>query len=164
MNQQQKDTKQPRSLAADVASIPAIIAALYDVISFPPNGAPDWERLRALFIPGGRVIPPRSEGQDGIPVMTVAEFIAWGSQVADQGGLRAAGFYEKQVACTTETFGNIAHVFSTYESRFTAADPDPFERGINSIQLAWDDNRWWAVTIFWDIENPEKPIPQKYLP
>ncbi len=164
MNRQQKSPSGPQPLAADVASVPAIIAALYDVISFPPDGVPDWDRLRSLFAPGGRVIPPKMEGQDGIPVMTVEEFVEWGNQVADGAGLRSAGFYEKQVACITETFGNIAHVFSTYESRFTAADPEPFERGINSIQLAWHDNRWWTVTIFWDTENSEKPIPQKYLP
>ena len=35
----------------------------------------------------------------------------------------------------------IAHVFSTYESRRAAADPTPFQRGINGIQLLFDGHR-----------------------
>jgi hypothetical protein len=72
------------------------------------------------------------------------------------------GFYEKQIAVRVEQFGNIAHAFSTYESRYAAADPQPFTRGINSIQLLKDANRWWVVSIFWDAERPTNPLPAKY--
>ncbi len=64
---------------------------------------------------------------------------------------------------TTESFGDIAQVFSTYESRHTK-DGKPFQRGINSIQLVKDGNRYWIVTILWDGETPATPIPAKYLP
>lgn len=36
-------------------------------------------------------------------------------------------------------------------------------RGINSFQLMNDGKRWWVVTIFWEAETPENPIPEKYL-
>jgi hypothetical protein len=45
------------------------------------------------------------------------------------------GFYEKEIARRTEQFGNIAHVWSIYESRHNENDPEPFMRGINSTQL-----------------------------
>jgi hypothetical protein len=157
------ETKLSSALTADVCSVEAIIAALYEAISFPPNGLPNWDRVRTLFIPGARLIPPRREEQE-YPIMSVEEFVEWGNQLAETAGLYAVGFYEKQVAHTDESFGNIVHVFSTYESRCTPADPQPFERGINSIQLAWDRGRWWVVTVFWDIEAEDKPIPAKYLP
>ena len=35
-------------------------------------------------------------------------------------------------------------------------------RGINSIQLIFDGRRWWIVTIYWEHESPEHPIPAKY--
>ncbi len=148
---------------ADVNSIDGMIAALYEAISFPPNGEPDWNRVRSLFIPGGRVIPPRGEESGDYPVMDVESFIAWGNQLADVAGLRSRGFYERQIAERTERFGNVVHVFSTYATRFTKSDPEPFERGINSIQLLWDQGRWWTVTIFWDVEREGNPIPEKYL-
>jgi hypothetical protein len=73
------------------------------------------------------------------------------------------GFFEKDLARRTERFGNIAHVFSTYESRHSASDPKPFARGINSFQLLNDGKRWWIVTIYWEEESPNNPIPTKYL-
>jgi hypothetical protein len=164
MKRHDKKHHTPPASPADVNSVSAIIAALYEAISFPPNGEPNWDRVRSLFIPGGRVIPPRSEEQGDYPVMDVEEFIEWGDQLADAAGLRTMGFYEREAANIIESFGNIVHVFSTYETRFTKDDPAPFERGINSIQLAWDRGRWWTVTIFWDIEAEGKPIPEKYLP
>jgi hypothetical protein len=73
------------------------------------------------------------------------------------------GFYEKEIARRTEQFGNIAHVWSIYESRHNKNDPEPFMRGINSIQLFNDGKRWWIVNIYWQQESAENPIPQKYL-
>jgi hypothetical protein len=58
----------------------------------------------------------------------------------------------------------VTHRFSTYESRGRAEDPTPFARGINSIQLLNDGQRWWIVTVFWDSERANNPIPAKYLP
>ncbi len=40
----------------------------------------------------------------------------------------------------------------------------PFARGINSFQLLYDGSRWWVVTIFWQGESPDHPIPAEYLP
>jgi hypothetical protein len=77
--------------------------------------------------------------------------------------LEKDGFFEKEIARSTQQFGHIAHVWSTYESRHKADDPRPFMRGINSIQLLYDDARWWIVTIYWQHESPEEPIPEKYL-
>jgi len=57
--------------------------------------------------------------------------------------------------------GNIAQVFSTYESRHTK-DAEPFQRGINSFQLLFDGHRWWVVTIYWQGERPGLPIPKQY--
>lgn len=72
------------------------------------------------------------------------------------------GFFEKEIARRTESFGQIAHVFSTYEARHSPDDEKPFLRGINSIQLMSDGKRWWIVTIFWQAEDEKNPLPEKY--
>jgi hypothetical protein len=77
--------------------------------------------------------------------------------------LEEQGFFEREVARRTEMFGNIAHVFSTYEARHKVEDKDPLVRGINSIQLMNDGKRWWIVTVFWQAETPDNPLPKKYL-
>jgi putative transposon-encoded protein len=49
-------------------------------------------------------------------------------------GFEKSAFYESESARRVETFGNIAHVFSTYESR-RAPGETPFARDVNSFQL-----------------------------
>ena len=150
----------PAANASDVASMDSIVAALYDVISGPAGKKRDWDRFRSLFIPGARLIPTgkRQSGEIGSRVTTVDDYAT-----ANNKFLEENGFFEKEIARRTESFGNIAHVFSTYESRHKAEDPKPFARGINSIQLMNDGKRWWIVTVFWQGEGPENPLPEKYL-
>lgn len=149
----------PLTPAGDGASVDSLIAALYDVISGPAGQARDWERFRNLFAPGARLIPaaPRPDGSapsalspDDYVQRTSATFLK-------------NGFFEREIARRTEAFGTIVHVFSTYESRRSRDDATPFARGINSIQLATYAGRWWVVTVMWDQERPDNPIPAKYL-
>ena len=73
------------------------------------------------------------------------------------------GFDEKEIARRTEHFGRIAHVWSTYESRYDPNDPEPFMRGINSFQLFNDGKRWWILSAYWQHESAQHAIPEKYL-
>jgi hypothetical protein len=142
-----------------VASIDAILAAVYDVISGPAGQKRDWDRMRSLFVPGARLIPVVQSGNGAAArVLSVEDYIARSSPV-----LEKAGFFERERARRTEAFGHIAQVFSTYESRHNREDRAPFSRGINSFQLLNDGTRWWIVTIFWEAEGPDNPIPAEYL-
>jgi hypothetical protein len=148
----------------DVKSMDAILAAIYDTISGPAGGR-DWDRLRSLFyadarlIPCVRVVQDQEKTKTRARVLTVEEFIK-----LVEPNVKARGFFEREIARRVERFGAVAHVFSTYESRHAANDPQPFVRGINSIQLFFDGTRWWAITIFWDVERADRSIPQEYLP
>jgi hypothetical protein len=151
----------PTANPADVASLDAIIAALYDVISGPAGQKRDWDRMRSLFISGARLIPS-SPAPDGKVVPRVLDVEGYIGRAGPN--LEKNGFFEREISRKTETFGTITHVFSTYESRHTKEDATPFSRGINSIQLVNDGTRWWVVTIFWDSERTNNQIPTKYLP
>lgn len=153
-------TGRPPAHPDDVGSLDAIVTALYDVISGPAGQRRDWDRMRAMFAPGARLIPAvyRPDSVPSLRVWDVEQYIA---QVGPR--LESAGFFEREIARRTERYGGAAHVFSTYESRRTSADPVPFARGINSIQLFFDGKRWWIVTIFWEAERPNHPIPGLYL-
>ena len=90
--------------------------------------------------------------------MTVEEYVVVGDPF-----LKRDGFWEREIARRVERYGNVAHVFSTYESRVKSPDTQPFSRGINSIQLVTNGERWWVVTILWDFDRPGNPIPPQYL-
>jgi hypothetical protein len=146
--------------AADVATVDGIVAALYDVISGPAGKARDWSRLRSLFAPDGKLVAvgKRPDGSSPAAVMTVDDYIARTSKPFSE-----MGFFESELARQSEQFGPITHVFSTYESRHAPADAKPFQRGINSIQLYFDGQRWWIVNLLWRAEDPSNPLPDKYL-
>jgi hypothetical protein len=152
----------PGAKAADVESIDAIMKAVYDVISGPAGEKRDWDRFRSLFLPEARLIPsfPEPEGEGyGYRVMSPEDYVTRSAPVLEKGG-----FFEQEIHRVVEQFGPIAHVFSTYESRRSLDDSEPFARGINSFQLMNDGKRWWVVTIFWTGERPDLEIPEKYLP
>jgi hypothetical protein len=150
----------PAASPADVSSMDAIIAAVYDVISGPAGKKRDWNRMRSLFISDARLVPTsqRPTGEYGSRSLTVDDYIKRSGDYLEKNG-----FFERESARRTEQFGHIAHVFSTYESRHKAEDAQPFQRGINSIQLMNDGKRWWIVTIFWEGEDKDNPLPEKYV-
>ena len=109
----------------------------------------------AKLIPSGK----NKERNIGARFMTVDDYITSSGK-----WLVENGFFEKEIHRTTNTFGNITQIFSTYESFYSEADKKPFARGINSIQLLNDGKRWWIINIYWTQESPENPIPEEYLP
>jgi len=156
-----QSTNPPPANPDDVATVDSILDALYGGISGPAGEARDWDRFRSLFMTGARLIPVVI-GQDGSIATQV-----WSPQdYVDRAGayLENNGFFELEIARTTEAFGHIFHAFSTYESRQNADDEKPFARGINSIQLMNDGSRWWIVSIFWDSESETQPLPDHYQP
>lgn len=150
----------PKANAEDVASVDAIIASLYDVISGPAGEKRDWDRMRSLFIPEGRLVPTfkNPEGQVGYRWWSVDDYINTAGA-----GLEKNGFFEVEISRKQETYGTLVHLFSTYESRRNLDDEKPFARGINSIQLMNDGSRWWIVSVFWLGETDDNSIPKKYL-
>jgi YVTN family beta-propeller protein len=146
--------------ATDVASIDRIIATLHEVLSGPAGQKRDWDRFRGLFAPGARLIPTlrRADGSRGLNVITPEDYINGRGRE-----LETSGFFAREIGRRTDTFGAMAQVFSAYDTKRTAADSVPFARGIDSFQLLNDGRRWWIVSMFWDTERPDTPIPPRYL-
>jgi hypothetical protein len=151
----------------EAASVDAVVSELYASVSHAPGTAPDFDRLRRIFHSSGKLVPPKAPDAADFRPMTVDQFSERIEKfIADRKarGEPLSGFFEREIARRTDCFGNVCHVFSTYESRHASTDPKPFERGINSIQLVNDGNRWWIASVVWEAERPGKPIPAVYLP
>ena len=144
-----------------VQTLNSTISTLYEVISGEKGQERDWELMKFLFHPEAKLIPS-GKNKEGVYVaryMTPDDYIERnGKWLVDE------GFFEKEIHRSVNTFGNITQVFSTYESYKSEADETPFMRGINSIQLLNDGERWWILNIYWTQESQENPIPKEYLP
>jgi hypothetical protein len=115
--------------------------------------------MRQLFVPDGRLVPigKAKDGSIAARILTVED---WINRVKARG---SEPFYEHQIKYSTDTYGNLAHLWSTYEIRATP-DGKVEMRGINSIQAAFNGTEWKAVEVNWQAETNDTPIPQKYLP
>jgi hypothetical protein len=145
----------------DVATLDAIMKAVYDVISGDAGKPRNWDRFRSLFHKDARLIPSGKNATTGI--VGARAFTPEEYRQRAEPAFAKEGFYESEKARRVDIYGNIAHVFSTYESRHSPTDKTPFARGINSFQLLNDGKRWWVITIYWLAETPENPIPKQYL-
>jgi hypothetical protein len=151
---------------SDVDTVDHLLASLYDVIS-GPAGPRDWDRFRSLFLPDGRlgVIRPETAATKDAPAKKGdAIFLTPEMYVQrDDPYFKGHGFFEHSIANRIEEFSNLVHVWSTYESRHSKEDKEPFARGINSIQIVHAQGRFWIASILWDEERPGSTLPEKYL-
>lgn len=144
----------------DVSSADAIVKAVYDVISGPAGEKRNWDRMRTLFTIDARLVPTgkKANGEGTRKSMSLEDYITSSGSFLEKNG-----FFESEIGRKTEQYGNIVHIFSSYESKKTLKDEQPFMRGINSFQLWNDGKRWWVITILWESETKENPIPKKYI-
>jgi hypothetical protein len=147
----------PPPRADDVKSMDGLLRAIYDVIS-GPAGDRDWNRFRSLFVPQARLTRTAKapDGSVAVDLLGVDDFIAVAGDL-----FKKDAFYENAIVNRAQIYGSMAQVFSSYQSR-RAPEARPFERGINSIQLLNDGKRWWVLSILWDEERPDNPLPPEF--
>lgn len=160
--------KEPPPLAVqpDWSSVDAIVTALYASVSHGPEYEPNWTRLRALFLPEARIVPPIASGAAGLVVLDPGAFETRIRRYVQGRRERRErlGFTEREVARRENRFGSVSQVFSTYETRWSPHEAPPFARGVHSILLVDDGHRWWIAALVWDAERTDRPIPPELLP
>ncbi len=147
-----------RSPNPDAVSIDAVIRALYESISGYAGEPRQWERDRALYAPGALLIPMRPPDGRG----AAAEILDFDGYVKSRTPFFAAiDFFEVEIARREFHFGAMAHVLSAYEGR-DAPNGRILKRGINSLQLFHDGQRWWVASIMWDNEREGVSLPEEF--
>jgi hypothetical protein len=158
--QQHVDVATIAAKPEDIGTLDGIIKAFYDVVSGPAGQERQWSRDRSLYIPDIRFVAINVDksGKVRSSTMTHQQFVDGSNASMVKGG-----FYESELHRVTRSFGNVTHVFSTYEMRQKQGGP-VIGRGVNSIQLFNDGTRWWIASVTWDDEREGNPIPKELLP
>ncbi len=139
----------------DVKTIGAIMKASYEVVSGEKGAKRQWERDNFLHHP--KAVYSYYDKQKGTQVvMTLAEF----HKETDDMVFNTA-FFESEINREQRIFGNIAQVWSTYETRLEK-DGKVARRGINSIQLIYENNRWYILSWTFCGETESNTIPKTF--
>jgi hypothetical protein len=140
--------------AEDVKSIDTIIDAYYDVISGSSNDP--WQFERDSYIHSENAIITRlDENGKAESHVLEAEYIPLVL-------LPKEDFYEKELKRRVSQFGNIAQVWSAFEIR---TDPEITTniKGLNSIQLHFENGRWWIDSWTCEMESDNNSLVTDFL-
>jgi len=141
----------------DAKSIDALIKASYEVVSGEKGAERQWERDRFIHHPNAIYsFTERNNEEKKQVVMSVKQF----HQETDNMTMET-DFYENEINREVRTFGNIAQVWSTYETRLEKDGP-VMRRGINSIQLIFENERWSIISWIFDREIVSNRIPKSF--
>jgi len=135
----------------DFSTLDGILRVSYGSISGPARQSRDWSTFRSLFAPGARLMPVVSFGGEParVRVLSPDDYIQRVEPI-----FAVEDFWEQETSREVAQFGRVAHVLSQYQS-VRSPEGEPFETGTNSIQLFWDDARWWIVSIMWNTSRSE---------
>jgi hypothetical protein len=142
----------------DVATIDGIIKAFYEVISGAAGQPRQWGRDKTLYSPDVRFVAmSMHDGKPRAEIMSHTQYVNGSNDFFIK-----EGFIENEIGRVTRQFGNLAHVFSTYEWETTTGKKER-GRGVNSLELFNDGARWWISAVTWEEERPNNPIPKEFL-
>ncbi|WP_104734156.1 hypothetical protein [Hanstruepera ponticola] len=140
--------------AKDVISVDAIINAYYDVVS-GSNSEP-WEFERDKYIHSENAVITRLDENGKAESHTLeAEYIPIGLSPKED-------FYEKELKRIVSKYGNIAQVWSAFEIR-TDPKTESNIRGLNSIQLHYENGRWFIDSWTCEMESEKNNIVFEFL-
>lgn len=140
----------------DVSSIDNIVAASYETISGGVGVPRQWSRDRSLYDPNVRFVSISVNPQSKAIVNRSESH--QGFVDGSDAFLVKEGFTERELKHVTKRFGNVATVLSSYEGT-VASTEKVVTRGVNIFQLYFDGRRWWILSMVWDEERPDNPLP-----
>ncbi len=140
--------------AKDVKSIDAIINAYYDVVS--GSSSDPWEFERDKFIHSENAVITRLDENGKAESHTLeAEYIPIGLSPKED-------FYENELKRKVSKYGNVAQVWSAFEIR-TDPNTESNIRGLNSIQLHYENGRWFIDSWTCEMESDKNTIVTDFL-
>lgn len=142
----------------DYSTVDGIVKAYYKITS-GPAGKRDWKSYRTLFRPEAQ-INARVFNMDGKLQYVHGTLDEYIGMVDEYFTINA--YFEQEIGRQTHQYQDIAQVFSAYQNKL-ATNQKTYHRGIKSLQLVFDQKRWWIVNILYNNESVKTPIPNEML-
>jgi hypothetical protein len=134
----------------------AVVTNLYTLVSSEPGTTPDWDKVRAAFIPEAVVVLRTS--REAYTVFSVEGFVQDFVNFIERANVIERGFQERVVKVKTTVFHDMAHVLVLYEASFPDSERPP-QQGVDSFLVVRQDGEWKIAAVTNDIPTPEHPVP-----
>ncbi|MBE0594372.1 MAG: hypothetical protein IH616_18440 [Gemmatimonadales bacterium] len=148
--------QEPAAEPAAFGTPEVLVTELYDLVTFPADTTPDWDRVRALFLDEAVIVLRTT--RTATTVFTVEGFVADFVQFIERANVAQTGFSEKILRMKPWVFKDMAHALVLYEASIPGSGR-PAQQGIDSFLLIRKDGRWWIAAITNDIPDPNNPVP-----
>jgi hypothetical protein len=137
----------------DVAEIRSVIARQFESIGWNAGRSPDWSAFEADFLGEARLVPAARP----VKTCTLGDFVERMSRVAAND---LASLEETLLGADIRVFGNVAVALAVCAISENDAVP---ERGVEALLLVKDGGRWRIAGQAWDMEGPDKPVPDSLI-
>lgn len=117
--------------------------------------------MRGLFADGAVFVAPIGDGKKPRAV-GVEEFLSDFQAYVASDAVRDTGLHERILRARIDVYGRIAHAFVVFEG-FRPGEDAAQSRGLDSIQLVLDGERWLVVSFTTQYESPQRPLPARFL-
>jgi len=118
----------------------SVITKIYQLVTFPPDTTPDWEKVKSLFIDEAVIVLRTSFTK--MDVMSKEGFVDLFIRDIKKYNMDKTGFQEQML----------------YEANVPNSSNPP-QRGLDSFQLMKREGRWWIVSVINEIPRLGVPIP-----
>ena len=134
----------------------SVITKIYQLVTFPPDTTPDWEKVKSLFIDEAVIVLRTSFTK--MDVMSKEGFVDLFIRDIKKYNMDKTGFQEQIIRKKMTVIGEVAHCFVLYEANVPNSSNPP-QRGLDSFQLMKREGRWWIVSVINEIPRLGVPIP-----
>ncbi len=149
---------QSADYSKDVRSIENLTKAYYECISGPIGQKRDFDRFRNLFHPKASFIYSYWSEEAGKANLMMFDFDEYLEKLDY---LDKRGFYEEEISSDVKKYGTMVNVVSTY--KFWMEDKTAEGRGVTNYHYFYDGERYWIMSMFWQMESGKFPIPASFL-
>jgi hypothetical protein len=131
--------------------------AFYEVVSGEAGEKRQWERDLSLHNPKAIYsYISNVNGELKQVTLSLEDF----HKETDNMVLKTA-FYETEINREVKIFGNIANVWSSYETRLEK-NGIVARRGVNSVQLFYSNNKWEIISLVFERETENNKLMYNY--
>jgi hypothetical protein len=152
-------TELPAQTAAG-SGAEAVVRELYDLVTFDAGSLPDWDQVRATFIPGAVIVLRTS--RTATTVFDVDGFIGDWLRFVEAANVEATGFAETIIKTHTTVMGTMASVLVLYEAQIPGSERR--QQGVDIFLLTERPEGWKIAAVTNELPSPDRPIPEVLRP